>query len=640
MDGRNLNHLLMQAPVALCIVSGPEYKVELANERMLEFLGRTPDIIGQPIEQTLTEAKKQGLIAILDKVRVSGQSYSIPNLPAVILINGERVTRYFSLIFKPYSLGVAMEERSGIFCVAHNITDQVLALQHLEEEKKRTQLALEVGELGMLSTDWKNNTATADKRAHEIFGFEGDHPLEDFINRIHPDDRIIRSEAIQNGIQTGSFDFEVRLQFEDGRKRWMRSRGMVQKDIEGNATGSFGVVQDITVQKEFAIALNQKVEERTRQLEEQKNLLDNILKNSSNGISVSQVFRNEEGKVIDAQTIMANDAAVNYIGFPKEIYLSKRATEIEPAVMSSPYYLACINTLEIGEPFMMQYYMESTKRWLELTVSKLDYNHLIQVFTDISTIKKTQLDLEKTVENLRQSNLKLEEFTRSASHDLKEPIRKVQYFTSKLKSILENKTNEEENSLFNRVESAIERMQLLVDNLLEYSSLNHRPAEKTKTDLNDILRVILSDLELVITEKKAEFHIEKLPEINGYRWQLGQLFYNLISNALTYSQADRIPHIDIRYDIGKPEVVPAGWDGFSQFHIIEVCDNGIGFEAEDAERIFNVFTRLHGNRDYPGTGIGLSIVKKAVENHDGIIYAKGEVGKGACFVVMLPYETE
>ena len=118
-----------------------------------------------------------------------------------------------------------------------------------------------------------------------------------------------------------------------------------------------------------------------KQIEEQRNLLNSILQNSSNGISVSQVFRNDEGKVIDALTILANDAAVKYIGLPREIYLTKKATEIEPAVMDSPYYQACVKTLETGEPFVMQYYMQSTKRWLELTVSKLDDKELIHILT-------------------------------------------------------------------------------------------------------------------------------------------------------------------------------------------------------------------------------------------------------------------
>jgi PAS domain S-box-containing protein len=519
MDATSLNHLFMQAPVAVCILGGEDYRVELVNERMLEFLGRTSEIVGHPIEQTLTEAKKQGLISILDTVRQTKQPYYVSNFPAVILINNVRETRYFSLIFKPYFLKPDDKEPNSIFCVAHNITQQVLALQKLEEEKLRTTIALEVGELGLLSTNWKNNFVNADKRANEIFGFTDPRPLEDYVNRLHPQDRELRKQAINQGMQTGNFDFEVRLLFEDGSIRWMRSRGFIQKDIEGNVTGSFGIVQDITAQKEFELALQKKVEERTMELE------------------------------------LAN---------------------------------------------------------------------------------KSLLQLN---EELAKSNASLEEFTRAASHDLKEPIRKVDFFIDRLKLSLQNKIGEEGKTIFERVESATDRMRLLIDDLLEYSHLTQSQREQEKIDLNDKLKLILTDLELMIREKNAVINVSKLPTVKGHRHQLQQLFQNLISNGLKYSKPGVQPQIKIssKKIAGKdapvalpPELIAR------EFHLIEVCDNGIGFDQSDAERIFNVFTRLHGNKEYPGTGIGLSIAKKVVENHHGYIYAKGEQGKGACFSILLP----
>lgn len=519
MDATSLNHLFMQAPVAVCIVSGKDYKVELVNDRMLQFLGRTPDIIGHPIEQSLTEAKKQGLISILDTVYKTKQPYYVSNLPAVILINDVRETKYFSLIFKPYFLKPEDNEPDAIFCVAHNITDQVLALQKLELEQQRTSLALEVGELGMLTTDWKKNIANADKRANEIFGFSEVHPLDDYIKRIHPEDRPIREKALQDAVDTGSYDYQVRLVFDNNEIRWMRSRGMIQKDIEGNVTGSFGVVQDVTRQKEFEMALHKKVEERTLELE-----------------------------------------------------------------------LANRSLLQLNE-------------------------------------------------ELASSNTNLEEFTRIASHDLKEPIRKVDFFVDRLKTSLEGKISTEEKTLFDRVENATDRMRLLIDDLLEYSHLTQLQREQEQIDLNDKMRLILTDLELIIREKKATVHVDKLPMVKGHRRQLQQLFQNLISNALKYSKKDVPPEITINAKkiTGSEASISLPPELASQeFNLINVCDNGIGFDQNDAHRIFNVFTRLHGNKEYPGTGIGLSIAKKVTENHHGYIYAKGEPGKGACFSILLP----
>jgi signal transduction histidine kinase len=182
-------------------------------------------------------------------------------------------------------------------------------------------------------------------------------------------------------------------------------------------------------------------------------------------------------------------------------------------------------------------------------------------------------------------------------------------------------------------------MHLLVEDLLEYSHLSINPRQKESVDLNDKLQKVLDDLELLIREKGAVINIGPLPTIQGYRRQLQQLFQNLITNALRYSKQDVEPRIDISSKIvtGKDSgfhLPPHAED--QQFHLIEVSDNGIGFEAEHAERIFDVFTRLHGNSEYPGTGIGLSIVKKVAENHGGYVMAKGERNVGASFFILFP----
>ena len=399
--------------------------------------------------------------------------------------------------------------------------------------------------------------------------------------------------------------------------------------------GVLTVVQERTEENRII----RELEEKSRQLEEQKMLLDNILKNSSNGISVSRVFRDENGKVADAQTIMANDAAVKYIGFPREVYLTKRATELEPAVMDSPYYQACIRTLETGEPFVMRYRMQSTGKWLEITVSKLDDNHLIQIFTDVTPMREAELRLEQSVEELRRSNESLEEFTRAASHDLKEPIRKIHFFTERLKAAMQGRLSEAEGGLLQRIENASGRMNLLVDDLLSYAQLNSCTLVLEHIDLHQKIKTILSDLELMISEKEAQIEVSALPTVRGYRRQLQQLFQNLLGNAIKYSQ----PGIKPLVQIGSQNVTGAGSgmdvlpeDLEKQFYLITVKDNGIGFEQQYADRIFQVFTRLHGNSEYQGAGVGLAIVKKVVDNHGGYISAESAPGEGATFRVLMP----
>jgi PAS domain S-box-containing protein len=403
-------------------------------------------------------------------------------------------------------------------------------------------------------------------------------------------------------------------------------------DVSLSKLGRDGVLAsfaDITKQKNAFVQLTQ-----------QKTLLGNILQHSANGISVTQMIRDEKGQVIDGRTILANDAAVKYTGIPKEIYLSKTAVELEPNIIQSPYYRLCLQTLETGEPQFTTYFLEFTRRWLEISISRLDDEHIITIFTDVTPEKETQLKLEQSLYELKRSNESLEEFTRAASHDLKEPIRKVQFFSERLRNRLQDRLSEEEKGMMERMENAAARMKLLVDDLLEYSHVNMQPAiEREEIDLNQKVKLVLADLELLITEKKAVIRIDKLPVIKGLRRQIQQLFHNLLNNAIKYSKPGVSPVVTIssRPTSGAASGLPvAPQDADKPFHLIEVRDNGIGFEQEFADKIFNVFTRLHGNSEYSGTGVGLAIVRKVVENHHGYIAAESSPGVGTAFRVLLP----
>ena len=407
--------------------------------------------------------------------------------------------------------------------------------------------------------------------------------------------------------------------------------------------GVVTIIQNVTREKEVIHELEvqkRQLEEKTAELESQTSLLNNILKNSSNGISVSKVFRDETGKVTDALTIMANDAAVKYIGFSKEDYLTKRATEIEPEVMTSPYYQMCIRTLETGEPFITQYYVNATKRWLELTVSRLDYDHLIQIFTDVTQIKESQLELEHTVQALQRSNAYLQDFAHVASHDMKEPLRKILTFTERLRLSIGSQLNEREAVYFDRIQNSSQRMVQLIDDILAFSHVNLDNSKHESVNLHEQLNIVLSDLEVTLEEKQANVRIQnKLPVIKGNQRQLQQLFQNILSNSLKYSKAEEPPVIDISSRVikGKDADVPIlPENGEREYHFIDIKDNGIGFPQEHAHKIFDMLQRLHSKNQYSGTGIGLSIVRKVVENHGGYIWAVSNPGEGATFNIILP----
>ena len=244
---------------------------------------------------------------------------------------------------------------------------------------------------------------------------------------------------------------------------------------------------------------------------------------------------------------------------------------------------------------------------------------------ELAAANQSLLEMNK---ELQRSNRNLEEFAHAASHDLKEPVRKIHFFTDQLKNQLSAHLDEAELHSFSRIEKATQRMGHLIDDLLLYSHVSQRPHQMEKVDLNRLLHHVMEDLDLDIEEKRAHFQVDHMPVINGFRRQLQQLFQNLLSNALKYSRENVPPCIHITAEEKT--------QNNRQYAVISVKDNGIGFAQEHEEKIFQMFSRLHGKTEYSGTGVGLSIAKKVVENHNGVITAEGTIGKGATFTVVLP----
>jgi light-regulated signal transduction histidine kinase (bacteriophytochrome) len=269
----------------------------------------------------------------------------------------------------------------------------------------------------------------------------------------------------------------------------------------------------------------------------------------------------------------------------------------------------------------------------------MDDDHLIHIFTDVTSIKESQLNLERTILQLKRSNANLEEFAYAASHDMKEPIRKIHIFSDILKTEMEQSLTENQARLFDRMQHAVGRMTTLIDDLLAYSHATKGVPDLQEIDLENLVLIVLEVLDLEIQEKGARVSYGALPVIQGNKRQLQQLFQNLISNALKYAKPGVPPEVSITAEVvlGKDVTaqLPAD-EATKEFHLIQVRDNGIGFNQADADRIFNVFTRLHGNTDYKGSGVGLSIVRKVTENLDGHAWAESTPGGGATFNILIP----
>ena len=244
---------------------------------------------------------------------------------------------------------------------------------------------------------------------------------------------------------------------------------------------------------------------------------------------------------------------------------------------------------------------------------------------------------EKRAAELASANKELVAFTYISSHDLQEPLRKIQTFARIILEREHNNLSDNGKDYFNRMQNAAERMQHLLEDLLAYSRINATERKFENTNLNYIVDEVTMELQDVIEEKNATVESSNLCKATIIPFQFRQLMYNLISNALKFAKPDVPSHIVIssRSIKGGEQSTVALIPGKEYCHIV-VKDNGIGFNPEYSERIFEVFQKLHLKEEYIGTGIGLAIVKKIVDNHNGVIHATGELDKGATFNIYIP----
>ena len=244
----------------------------------------------------------------------------------------------------------------------------------------------------------------------------------------------------------------------------------------------------------------------------------------------------------------------------------------------------------------------------------------------ISESNSLKKQLKDYADNLKRSNDALENFAAIASHDLQEPLRKIIAFGDRIK---ENVTMEErENNYMERMQSATNRMQTFIQDLLEFSKINSKPREFIQVDLNKIFLEVLSDLETTIELTGGKATTETLPIILGDRFQIRQLFLNLLSNAIKFHKKDTPPSIQIKSHLTT--------DGFWK---ISIKDNGIGFDTKNVIKILKPFERLHGRTEYKGSGMGLAICDKIVERHGGLIDVESSPGNGATFHISLPQDS-
>ncbi|OQP64078.1 PAS domain-containing sensor histidine kinase [Niastella vici] len=329
------------------------------------------------------------------------------------------------------------------------------------------------------------------------------------------------------------------------------------------------------------------------------------------------------------------------IGLPFELFITKSDLSFYQQLFANSWKGYCKGEVEIV------YQERRTPVQLSLTALELaDGISLSVIITDLTLQKATQRklqennrQLEHLNKTLEASNHDLQQFASVASHDLQEPLRKIQMFSNFLKNNAGN-LNMEQMAHLEKIIGSADRMKSLIIDILNYSRLSADDGEFSPTDLNIILKELLDDFELMIADKKAKVLYDNLPVLEVIRGQIRQVFQNLISNSLKFSKEDEPPIIKIKasYLASKSFTSPEKTAG--PFCLLTIEDNGIGFEDKYAGIVFSLFQRLHSKDSFEGTGIGLAITKKIIEKHHGLIQVKSIVGKGTTFMIVLPLKQQ
>jgi signal transduction histidine kinase len=293
---------------------------------------------------------------------------------------------------------------------------------------------------------------------------------------------------------------------------------------------------------------------------------------------------------------------------------------------------------EKNKPFSVDYKVvtKNNKTRHFKTWGHFQNEQLIGVVQDVSSVIKTEVKLKDKNQELKRSNAELESFNRVASHDLQEPIRKIQMFISRIADKDLDKMSDKSKGYFEKINNSSERMRLLIKYLLSYSRINKSKNDFGEVHLHDILEKVQEDLEDRIKESGISITVDELPAVRAIPFQMEQLFNNLISNAIKYKGIEDPKIIIACKKLNRNEITDDFIKKSKWYYRISVLDNGIGFDQEHSEKIFELFQRLHQKNEYSGTGIGLAICKKIVQNHKGHIIAESELGKGAAFCFYLP----
>ncbi|MDB5257465.1 MAG: sensor signal transduction histidine kinase [Chitinophagaceae bacterium] len=522
-----------------------------------------------------------------------------------------------------------------------DITEEKVAMQALQKNERKFRLLADALPQLIWTSDAKGKLNYYSQTFFDFSGLSPEHLSDNnWLEIIHPEEKDNNQKKWEEALVSGdTFIAEHRLQRHDGEYRWHLSRAIAQRDEHGSILMWVGTSTDIHIQKMASRELEHKVEERTlelaaknEQLNKQKEFAEIILNSS---VDIISVFDN------DLRYLIVNKKFEEVYQRELGSLIDQKMTDVFPKMTDTEFYHNLQDALQGKASHTSGYQSILTDRYYETYMIPLYSNDrvyaVLVIAHDNTELIRAYNQLELKNNELEKSNHNLEQFAYIASHDLQEPLRKIRTFSELLHDSLPD-LNEPSKTYFDKIDLSAKRMSGLIKDVLNYSRLSITEQVFEKNNLNDMLEEIKNDFELMIKEKGATLKIAPLPELSGIPLQLNQLFSNLIGNALKFNNQNPVIEIACQ-EVSKEKITNLLHLNQSQRYICITCsDNGIGFDKQYAEQIFNIFQRLNNRDHYEGTGIGLALCKKIMENHHGLIQASSVLDKGSVFELYFPID--
>lgn len=657
--------LIEEAPVATCLLVGKNMVIELANTIMLGFWGRDASIIGKPLAEALPELAGQPFLKILDTVFTTGTMYEAKGAPAILHTHGTARTFYFDYTYKPVRNSAG--EIYAIMNMAVDVTKQVLSQRELEKSQQQLLANFEQSPVGIAIVAKEDLTFTmvnpfysnlVGRKPQELVN----RPLLEALPELKGqgfDDLL--NQVISTGVAFSANEVAVDLIRNNQLEKIYVDLTYQPKYDEGVISGVLVVATDVTQQ----VITRKKIEEaetslrgaidlanlgtwsidlKTRTLDYDARLRSWVGFSKDEPIDVERAY----SPIAEADHTLVKNAILHAVtpgtnGIYDVEYKIKHVTNGSQRILhaqgktlfnaDNEAYKISGTVQDVTRERELE--LELIKQVQERTEELAASNEELQAINEEMT--STNEELEDANSNLYRSNSELEQFAYIASHDLQEPIRKISTFAQLLENNLGD-IDDKSKSYFEKINSATTRMTALIRDVLAYSQLSNTNEQYERVDLNRSFEDTLADFELAIQQKNAVIKYSGLPVIEAIPLQMSQLFGNLLSNSLKYSKPDVTLTISLTGALlTKDEAaVYKMLDQTKSYYKIKFSDNGIGIREEQIDRIFNIFQRLHGQKEYAGTGIGLSICKKIVQNHHGDITATSTEGAGTTFTIILP----